>query len=60
MVDHLTAVVGSLTAGESALIAMSTMIRTANAGSCSIVRSTPRTIAPWRRCSLRSAPGSAP
>ena len=38
-----TAVVGSLIAGESALIAMSTMIRTAKAGSCSIVRSTP-----WR------------
>ena len=36
-----TAVVGSLSAGERALIAMSTMIRIANAGSCSIVRSTP-------------------
>ncbi len=34
-----TAVVGSLTAGDSALSAMSTMIRIANAGSCSIVRS---------------------
>ena len=36
-----TAVVGSLIAGDSALAAMSTMIRNANAGSCSIVRSGP-------------------
>ena len=51
-----TAVVGSFTAGDSARIAMSTMIRTANAGSCSIVRSTPSaTIA--RNCV--SAAGSA-
>ena len=35
------AVVGSLTAGESARIATSTRIRSANAGSWSIVRSTP-------------------
>ena len=44
-----TAVVGSLTAGESARIAMSTRIRSANAGSCSIVRSSPITNMPRRR-----------
>ena len=39
-------VVGSLTAGDSARIAMSTMIRTAKAGSCSIVRSCPSATMP--------------
>ena len=44
-----TAVVGSLTAGDSARIAMSTRIRSANAGSCSIVRSSPIANIPRRR-----------
>jgi hypothetical protein len=39
-----TAVVGSLMAGDSAMSAMSTMILMANAGSCSIVRSSLSTI----------------
>ena len=39
-----TAVVGSFTAGESALLAMSTIIRKANAGSWSKVRSSPSAI----------------
>ena len=39
----ILAVVGSLTAGDSALIATSTMIRTANAGSCTLRRSAPAT-----------------
>jgi hypothetical protein len=38
-----TAVVGSLTAGDSPRIAMSTSIRSANAGSWSIVRCRART-----------------
>ena len=54
-----TAVVGSFTAGDSARIAMSTMIRTANAGSCSIVRSTPRATID-RSLSSASEPGSGP
>ena len=53
-----TAVVGSLTAGDSARIAMSTMIRTANAGSCSIVRSTPSATSERSRSSA-SGPGQA-
>jgi hypothetical protein len=47
-------VVGSLTAGESALSAMSTMIRIANAGSCSIVRSIPSAIMVSRRAASSS------
>ena len=46
-----TAVVGSLIAGDSALRAMSTRMRNANIGSCSIVRSAPNaTVA--RRCAV--------
>jgi energy-coupling factor transporter ATP-binding protein EcfA2 len=41
-----TAVVGSFTAGESALFAMSTIMRRANAGSWSNVRSSPSAIIP--------------
>ena len=48
------AVVGSFTAGERARIAMSTMIRTANAGSWSIVRSWPSATMPASR---RASPG---
>ena len=55
-----TAVVGSLTAGESALIAMSTITRIANAGSCSIVRSTPSTIIDRRRLSADGVQPSPP
>ena len=44
-----TAVVGSLTAGESARIATSTRIRRAKAGSWSIVRSIPSASLPARR-----------
>ena len=40
-----TPVVGSLIAGDSALSAMSTMMRKANSGSCSIVRSGPNATA---------------
>ena len=52
-----TAVVGSLTAGDSALIAMSTITRIANAGSCSIVRSTPSTIIDRRRSAAAPSSG---
>ena len=51
---HCVAVVGSFTAGESARIAMSTRIRSANIGSRSNIRSSPTTTA------FRSATGSAP
>ena len=40
-----TAVVGSLIAGDSALMAISTRIRNAKVGSCSMVRSDPRATA---------------
>ena len=43
------AVVGSLTAGDSARMAMSTMMRSAKAGSWSIVRSWPSETIPRSR-----------
>ena len=61
-----TAVVGSLTAGESARIAVSTMMRMAKAGSCSTVRSSPistpssRRVVVERRPARGSAGGPAP
>ena len=54
-----TAVVGSLTAGESALLAMSTIIRSANAGSWSKVRSSPSAIIP-SSSSAAPSPNSPP
>ena len=54
-----TAVVGAFTAGESAISAMSTMIRSAKAGSCWIVRSSPSATAP-RRAALAPESGAGP
>ena len=54
-----TAVVGSLIAGESALIATSARSRSANFGSCSIVRSVPSRKARRMSCERNRAPDHA-
>ena len=56
LIERRTAVVGSFTAGESALMAMSTSSRIAYLGSCSKVRSAPVAKAPRSRRS----PGAHP